>query len=237
MFGCVLTLLLAFVPIKAIFASAVVTKVEGDDRITINWETQKLRFYGLGDEGDFLVSEKLALREGLVYLNERVPQIQRALWGTQEKGLGALRGATSAVYTLGTTYYANGGVKIDLETRLSRVLVAPVEEELPFSLDDQECQRVIILLSKPTIPQAFFELVTPSGKVYDSGSVDPVFLSKTLMGRWVTEVSGDKKAELSLNATVEKVGHFMVSEAEWERTLDHCEMALKAGSVVLVVPR
>ncbi len=236
-----LMVLLFFVSFKFLHAAPLITRIQNDSRVTVNWESQKLKFYGVGDEGDFRVSEKGALREGLVYLNENVSSIQTAISGVknQEKSLQALQGATNAVYTLGTTYFTTGGVRIDLETRLARVLLPQVEEELSFSLPDEGCRVVNIYLSKPTVPQAFYEISTPSGKVYDYSNVDDVYLSRNLMGRWhlgAVSSSAQSGGKFSIKAKVTKIGEFMVSEQDWGALAETCELALKAGSVALVVP-
>lgn len=220
-----------------------ITTVEESGRLYINWASQKIRFYGIGDEGVFEASERKALREGLIFLSSRVQPIRSLLLKTAKEGAFSysLRGATNAVYSVGTTYFANGSVKMDLETRLSRVLFSTPSLEVESNVDGENCREVRLIFNSTTVPQAIYQLVAGQDVVFSMVDVEPYSLHTRLMGRWYEgkDAGGRGLTGSMFRADVESIsiGRYRVRQEDWGALKETCDIALRTGRVSLIVPK
>ena len=220
-----------------------ITTFEENGRLTINWASQKVRFYGIGDEGVFEASERKALREGLTFLSSRAQAVRASLLraAKEETFSYSLRGATNAVYSVGTTYFANGSVKMDLETRLSRVLFPAPKSEVESSVEGEKCSEVRLILSSTTFPQAIYQLFAGQDAVFSMSDVEPYSLQTRLMGRWYKGkgLGGRGLVGSIFRADIEDIGigRYKISQNDWDALKETCDIALRTGRISLVVPK
>lgn len=215
--------------------------VATSDRVEIDYSAQKLRFYGEAtvkpEEGPdaMKAAEKRARLEGLDYLAK-----------SGEKALpfkpAELRASTASYVT---NYYADGTVRVYLETSLADVAPRDMAFAQKEKVDATAAGNsgVVFVVDKKAKPAALYQIVDEAGTVlFEAKDMAEAAFHQGLMGRWLQRPSehdlsaavGAKPAHLAL-VTVSP-GKFLASRAAWDEVMKDSRPLLVNGQVALLVP-
>ena len=214
--------------------------VETFGRIELNWSSQRIKFYGIGDEGDFTKSDRAAWQEGLAYLVKNLPKVRskyKVLAG--DNGAQAAHRVASATYRVKTHYYANGVVKVEMESQLSRAL-SPMgltfEDDHPAE-EDSKNSKILIVLDEPFSPTPLFEVVAGEDVVYSYRSVAKSAFERSLLGGFY---QGRKQKTFGKNPIIlkgrQKDGSITVSKDAWEKAITGNKGLLSRAGIAISFP-
>jgi hypothetical protein len=220
------------------FASAV---VETADRVEVDYSKQRVRFYGESNlkpedgEDAAKAAERRARNEGFEHFQAASAKI------LPFKTEGLRNKATSYV----TNYYADGAVRVYLETSLTDV--AP--KDLGFARQDLAdtsaltSSGVVFSLDKKAQPSALYQIVDEAGTVlFEAKDMSQAAFQQVLMGKWLQKpadrdlaaVVGPKPVRLALASA--GPGKVQVSRAAWDDAMKDGRPLLVNGRVALLVP-
>lgn len=247
--------LVTTVLVLAIFAEqhgfAVIKEVE--DRIEMDWSTLRIRYYGQAP-GTALAGESYqmavdrALQEGLSYLVKTFPEVQAGRQGrnSDDADREIAHRIASTTYIAHTVYFANGGVRVDLESSLARALAST---DITFQKDKaeqlpSENTALLIRLDQAIKPKPHYEIVAESsGKVlFQVADIAKEEYEKNLMGRWFVgergrefrSYAGDKP--LVIEARVKGDGRLEVKPELWEEVRQNNPGLLETAKIALILP-
>ena len=220
-------------------ANAVVDK---GGRVEVDYSAQKIRFYGEAtvkaeDGADGMkAAEKRARVDGMDYLTGSEGSKLLPFKPTD------LRTGTNSYVT---NYYADGTVRVYLETSLSEV--AP--KDLGFASKEKvdasasSSSGVVFSVDKKAKPAPIYQIVDESGAVlFQAKDMAEAAYREGLMGRWLQRPSekdlaaavGIKPARLALVSVAP--GQFQVSRAVWDEVMKESRPHLVNGRVALLIP-
>lgn len=240
------------------FAASV---VETTDRLEVNWSTLRVRFYGEATTGatdiagDGLKSaEKRAWHDGLSYVSDAVRNLNisanEGYVASPEKLTEYAREAASqvskATSSYNTTYFADGTVRVHLESVLPKALEAAglrFRQKEALAPAMTQFTGVVLKTDKTVKPRALYQVVDETGAVlYDVHDMAEEAYKRNLMGRWFKRPSSGELAEavgknpLTLEAKALDGGKFQVRRDSWEKALEGHKALLVNGTVAVALP-
>ncbi len=231
--------------------------IEKNDRLEINWSTQKFRFYGEATIGvgqdSYKDAEKQAWRDGMSYVSDAVRSLNLLI--NEAEGVSADRLAEDAktaakqvaqtTYSHSTTYFGDGGVRVLLENQLPRALDSSAikfrrQEAVEPILN--QYTGIIFKLSASMKPAPAYQIVDEEGKVlFDVKDMAAVSYRKNLMGRWFKRATQDEILEAVGKGPIEVPakpvgGKIVVSRNDWENLVGGHQGLLVSGLIALTQP-
>jgi len=231
--------------------------IESSDRLEINWTTLRLRYYGeatiSSSSDDLKAAEKRAWREGLSYANDAVRNMNIAanepFASTPEKLAEDARQAAHQVSigtsSYSTTYFADGTVRVYLESPLGKALESSAihfrQKEAP---EQTMTQFTGIVLSADHVvkPRAAYQVIDEEGKIlFDAKDMAQASFNKRLMGRWIRRPTAMELADavgknpLQIPVSM-KDGKFLVQRDIWEKAIEGHRSLLVSGIIAIALP-
>lgn len=170
--------------------------VENRDRVSLNWSTMRLRFYGQARPvagQDPATAEKAALQDGLSFIVEEIPRLWEERKEFKGKGESLRKQAVQAAHDVAASTYAfhaawdaAGAVRVDLESNLAKALASP-RSVIPSgeNLEAPDHSGIVIYLDSKAAPKALFSVYSADGKeLYGPAHVSEEGFRRNLMGRW-----------------------------------------------------
>ena len=248
--GCAIGLGMA----SAALGSAV---VESNDRLEINWTTLRLRYYGEAtinsSSDDLKAAEKRAGRDGLNYANDAVRNMNIAAnepyAASPEKLAEDARQAAHQVSvgtsSYSTTYFADGTVRVYLESPLGKALESSAihfrQKEAPEQTMTQYT-GIVLSVDHLVKPRATYQVVDQEGNIlFDAKDMAQASFNKRLMGRWVRRPTAVELADavgknpLQIPVLV-KDGKFLVRRDIWEKATEGHRSLLVSGIIAIALP-
>lgn len=252
---------LALVGVLAFGATEIIAApvIETTDRLEINWSTLRIRFYGEAKMGMDLTGEgyqgleKRAWRDGVTYAGDAVRNLNIAAnagaSGSQDKisddAKQAAKAFTQSIYSVSTTYYGDGTVRVLLESTLPKALgPAGIRFRQREASDPAMTQYtgLLLKLDRSMRPKAVFQVVDESGAVvHDVHDMAQEAFGRNLMARWFRNPTAAEIAEvvgsspLQLNARVENE-HLVVERSAWDQAIEGHRSLLVNGAVAIAIP-
>lgn len=230
--------------------------IEKADRVEIDWSRMKIRFYGEAQtpsapQESFQGAERQAWQEGLAYLSTNMNKLREGRVGAldgslEEAGKQVLKKATGSVYSLNTTYFANGKIRVYLENALPRALdPGPVDfKSMEAENAGAKNSGIVLRVAGKARPSATYRVVTDGGEaVFEARDVAKESFEKGFMGTWFDNPS---KAELQtavgsdpvyVDAHVDDTAAntFRVNEGQWSAALSGNESLLRSARIVVAI--
>ena len=218
------------------------------ERVELNWDTMRIRFYGVSAKiGTLKETEDEAIKEGVAYIAEALPAIREA--NLEEKYLGRafqkdlVKGVSRNTYTYSTTYFQDGKVKVDLESSLASALFPA---GLKFTKDEPESDPgpntgLMILVEGSLDPQMIYEIRNEDGdSLYRLKDVARNEFAKNFMGRFFYQKGsrkikyylGDKPLEIKAKSQGDRV--LLVDGDRWEKLMEDNYHILERARVAVV---
>lgn len=245
--GIFLTSLMALPVVAEEAADPVLTH---SDRYSINWGTNKISFYGFGDEGSFAKSDAEAWSEGMRYLVQSLGGLrEKYVDSNADRNRIVLNRVSSSVYRVKTTFLPHGSIKIDMESRLSGLFAPEGDSASPQEVEEgakvlPRSTFLVVVLDKPITPSPVFVIRAGEEIVYSLADVDRKSFETNMMGRYFQAPREDLgransgiwgqefiKIEGSVFAN-----HIMVDPESWGRAVKGNESLLNQGRVALLMP-
>ncbi|SME89843.1 hypothetical protein [Pseudobacteriovorax antillogorgiicola] len=220
------------------------------ERVELNWDTMRIRFYGEAKQsGSLRDTEKEAVKEGISYIVEALPAIRMAnleqgLLGEQDDR-SIVQGVSTKTYTYGTTYFSDGRVRVDLESSLPNAL-AP--QGLDFTKDEPSELNtrntgIVVELPSAMDPQMIYEIQNQAGEsLYRLKDVARSEFAKNFMGRFfdgdskrrLNYFSGEKPINIKGKSKGDRI--IVVDGKEWQSLVDGNYGLLEQAKVAIVGP-
>ncbi len=179
-------------------ATGLATNTQGKpwiDKLTageVNWTTLRLEFAGLADAGSDVKNtkdiEKLAWKNGVgagtqvlgEFFDQQLPD-RKADTENAKKNL------RTSLYSVNTTYYSNGRIRVDLEVPLAKILnVADAgTQSLTHNKEKAEHTGIVIKVPEGMVPTPYYTLVVGGKPVFDFRYISKEGVQKNLAGRWI----------------------------------------------------
>ena len=179
-----------------------------DERVTVNWSAQKLRFYGEskikpGAENGYKKAEKRAWQDGINYIN----QIVMDMFITSNEGLvedmnlleraakAAANRVSTSTYSYNTAYYEDGTVRVFLENSLPKAIATDlVRFHQKKSIDDTVVYYSGVLIevegANGLNPASRYTIQSSEGKIlFDIKDMAEDAYNARLMARWFRSAS------------------------------------------------
>lgn len=223
------------------------------DKLTaggVNWTTLKLEFTGLADAGSDIKNakdiEQLAWRNGVgagaqalgEFFDQQLPDRKADLENAQKN----LR---SSLYSVNTTYYSNGRVRVDLEVPLAKLLnVADAgTQSLTHAKEQPGHTGIVIKVPEDMAPTPYYTLVVGGKPVFDFRYINKDAVQKNLAGRWFRKPKPSEwksfvgENPLVLNGQANpKNAQIEIPAAEWDRLISGGDSRLLSqGQIVFAV--
>ena len=233
--------------------------VETSDRLEVNWSTLRIRFFGearigmdLSGDG-FKGVEKAAWRDGVSYAYDAVRvlniSINAASNANQEQLADdagqAARQFAQSIYSINTTYFGDGTVRVHLESSLPKV-ISPLgihfrQKEAPEPGLTQYT-GVVLHLDKAMKPRIAFQVVDEAGaSLFELRDMAQEAFRRTLMGRWYRAPTAAELSEsvgpspIHLRVAVQE-GRLVVERSQWDQALEGHKSLLVNGAIALALP-
>jgi len=231
--------------------------VEVDDRLEVNWSMLRVRFFGealvgSGEDG-FKVGEKQAWREGAAFATEAVRSLNMTLHEISsrnspealEDAAKASKQVASSLRSYNTTYFADGTVRVHLESSLAKALTTSGfhfrQREAAQSVP-AEYTGIVLRSAASTKPGAVYSIVDEHGDLlFDVHAMAQESYKKNLMGRWFRHPTKEELAAavgaspLSIGV-VPKDGRFVAKRQEWDEALLGHKSLLINGTIAIALP-
>ena len=221
--------------------------IETYDRFELNWSNMRIKFFGEATadfaQKGFDGAEKLATDDGLLYALRQVPKVR------QEKGLPADAPAsianqvTKQAFVSNTTYFADGRVRVELESSLAKALEPDVSE---FKADEPTAEptqatAVIVTIKGSKGPGLISEIRSPDGEVlFSAKDIARSAYRRQLTGRWFFRSSpelrnfgGDQPVEVE---AVWQNGSIALDKETWSKIRAAHPRLLEEAKLAFVLP-
>lgn len=227
--------------------------VEKSDRIEMDWSAMKIRFYGEAQapnaQETFRGAEQRAWQDGIAYISMNLDKLRdervETLDGSRaEADRQALKTVTTSTYSVNTTYFSNGKIRVHLENALPRALdPGPVAfKSLTAEKAPTKNSGLVLRVAGATRPSATYRVVTDQGQaVFEVRDVAKESFEKTFMGAWFQNPSAaELKAVVGSNpiyvdAQADGAGTFRVNQGQWTEALSGNESLLRAARVAVAI--
>ena len=233
--------------------------IEVDDRLEVNWSTLQLRFFGeaaVPAQADgYKTAEKEAWHEGVTYAAAAVRALNATLneQPVGETAEGAVEGEVakaskqlaSAIHSVNTTYFADGTVRVQLESALAKALVTSgvrFRQHEAAETVQSEVTGIVLKSAASTKPKARYEVVDENGELlFGVHDLAQEAYKKNLMGRWFRRPTGDEltaavgPSPVTIPATA-KDGRFVVDRHTWDEALNGHRSLLVNGTIAVALP-
>jgi len=231
--------------------------IESNDRLEVNWSALRLRYYGEASPGsgseDLKSAEKKAWRDGLNYANDVIRNLNIAanehFSQTTEKLAEDAKLAAHQVSTgtssVSTTYFADGTVRVNLESSLPKALESSAihfrQKEAPEPTMTEHT-GIILAPDHPVKPRPNYQVVDEEGKIlFDVRDMAQASYNRRLMGRWYRKPSPAEISEavgknpLTIPVQV-KDGKFLVQREIWDKATEGHKSLLVSGIIAIALP-
>jgi hypothetical protein len=235
--------------------------LETDGRMEINWSQLRLRFYGeaqisvtSSDDEALRNAERKAWQDGISFVSGAVreifPRFNRDLEPDpaqlEQDAQAAAKAAVTSMTSVSTTYFADGSVRVLLDTPLGRTLVSPKQrfrQKVAVAPGSMHFTGVVIRLDRPVAPRARYRIVDEQDQtVFEASDMAEDAFRKGLMGRWyrkpgpaeIQDSVGRNPAALDVHVVADDV--WRVSRAAWEQVLDGHRALLVNGMIAIALP-
>ena len=209
----------------------------------INWSAQKIRFDGVGDEGAFNESNRMAWKQGMSFLLRELGEVRERYSDLSESSAKeAAHKVAASTYRVKTSFHANGSVRVTMESQLGMALSAPhldflsTEEELA----DSNHTSLVLELDQSRMPSPVFRVFAGGQLVYDPSRVHQVSYDRRLMGKWViNSIAGHGRivGDNPLIIKAKVVGDRIETSADsWAVVSQSAKKLLAEAKVVVVMP-
>lgn len=227
--------------------------VEKNDRVEIDWSAMKIRFYGEAQapnaQETYRGAEQRAWQDGIAYISMNLNKLRdgrvEALDGSRsEADRQALKSVTTSTYSVNTTYFSNGKIRVHLENALPRALdPGPVAfKSLAAEKGRTKNSGLVLRVAGTPRPSATYRVVTDQGQaVFEVRDVSKESFEKNFMGAWFQSPSpAELQAAVGSNpiyvdAQVDGAGTFRVSQGQWTEALSGNESLLRAAKVAVAI--
>jgi hypothetical protein len=172
-------------------ARAVVTHKA--ERIELDWSKMRIRFYGqvsaTGNKSLQAMTDR-ALKEGLLYFVNEFPKIRAQRLGRSptEADAAIAHRVASATFIANTTLFANGEIRVDLESSLARAMAHADGNFRRESVSDlpRKNSAIVLELDQAIAPMPTYTVVATASEetLFESRDVAKEAFAKNLMGRW-----------------------------------------------------
>jgi hypothetical protein len=233
--------------------------IERQDRMEINWSTQKIRFFGESGANENALkgvdgAEKRAWADGLTYIENTIHDLSVAdfegLTSNTEKisaeARAAAKNVTKSVYSLNTIFFENGSVRVYLESSLPKALATSMirfRQKEAASAQLLNKTGLILKLSSRAKPRPRYRVVDEAGiPLFEARDMAEDAFSRNLMGRWFEAPADAEAAEfvgkspIMIDASVNSEGSIVVPREQWTASLDGHQSLLVNGLIAIVVP-
>jgi len=231
--------------------------VEVDDRLEVNWSMLRVRFFGeapvgSGEDG-FKVGEKQAWREGIAFATQAVHSLNMTLREAPspntpealEDAAKAAKQVASSLRSYNTTYFADGTVRVHLESSLAKALTTSGlhfrQREAAQSVP-AEYTGIVLRSAASAKPTAVYSIVDEHGDLlFDVHAMAQESYKKNLMGRWFRHPTKDE-LEAAVGASplnigvVPSGGRFVVKRHDWDEAMLGHRSLLINGTIAIALP-
>lgn len=223
----------------------------------VDWAALKLQFSGYSDpvseaaSSGFKESEKQAWKSGVGSGSALLKSVIERL--AKKDGRSQLFGGEgdanqvikSSMYSVNTTYFANGVIRVDFEVPLAKAIrLGQVGvQSLPGDGRSPSHSAVVIKCRGNATPDPFYGLTVDGKVVFDYRYINKADFDRNLSGRWLKKpkakelagVSGDNP--LILEGKIEKEGEqISLQQKDWAGVLASGDAKLfSEGRIVFVV--
>lgn len=225
--------------------------IERDDRVEIDWAHMKLRFYGeaMISDDSFRSAEQKAWQDGIQYISSQLKHLRGRHLGAPdasreqlEKNVAAQ--ITTSTYSLNTTYYGNGKVRVQLENALTKALY-PMDVGFKLLKPEETPTKnsgVVIRVKGDLRPQAVYRVVNEQGQpVYEAMDVAKEAFDKRFMGAWFQNPTPEEMRPIvGGNPSVVEAqaignGVIRVNQAFWQKATAGNENLLQSAKVAIAL--
>jgi hypothetical protein len=243
--------------LSATYTAHAAPVIESNDRLEVNWSTLRLRYYGEATSGsgteDLKSAEKKAWRDGLNYANDVVrnlniaanEQFSQTAEKLAEDAKLAAHQVSTGTSSVSTTYFADGTVRVHLESALPKALESSVihfrQKEAPEPTMTEHT-GIVLAPDHGVKPRPNYQVTDEDGKVlFDVRDMAQASYSRRLMGRWFRKptqaelVEAVGKNPLTIPVQV-KDGKFLVQREIWDKATDGHKSLLVSGIIAIALP-
>lgn len=236
-------------------AEAVAVRQEVE-RMELDWGSHKVRYFGAADadSGSYKEAEHSAWQDGLNYVMKAAKDLNVQAYDhlidnpdrLAKQANAAAEAISSATYSLNTTYYSNGGIKVHLEANLPKLFATQAirfrQKEAPapgFS----EFTGVLLALDKSMSPTPTYQIVDEKGNpLFTAADMAREAFEKNLMGRWYKRPTKEEELQavgqnpVRVQVQVKGSNQLVVSRAEWQKLMNGHQGLLVSGQIALALP-
>lgn len=222
------------------------------ERVEMDWSKMRIRYYGKFSAvslagSSYEEASDRALQEGLLYLVKHLPDIraQRLGQNRTDQDVEMAHRVASSTFISNTTYFANGGVRVDLESNLARAMADTGED---FSLDKAEGlpakhSAVVIKLNQAVAPRPVYQVVDQATgqRLFHVGDIAREDFERNLMGRWFDSDKGrDFRSYVGAEPTVIAAewgteGQIRVNKTAWQQIQQENPGLLASAQIAIVL--
>ena len=226
-----------------------------------NWATMKVRFTGKAwpetPEESYASVEKRALAVGLadaIQVIQQQHQSALTYWQASAAGSGdsaeqAGQRMSRAAYIYNTEYFADGSVRLSLESNLAAAFVSavlPIAIEKAAGIQGATATGVVLRSNTYIAPLPFYEVEAEGGEVlFGIQQVARDAYQKNLMGHWLTRTDAGKieglgrvvgKKPIYIEIRHVSGNRFRVIGAKWKEALAQNQVLLENARIAIVTP-
>ncbi|MFW7378167.1 MAG: hypothetical protein ACOH5I_05130 [Oligoflexus sp.] len=233
--------------------SLAVSKGADEPSVDVNWSMMRVRFHGeaggsaLSGENYQTTTER-ALQDGLSRLVRSFPEAFAQSLGREVTGADReiAHRIASSTYIAHAEYFANGDVKVDLESNLARALAAGSEKFRKAQVENLPMinTALVIQLDQASHPLLAYEIVdAATGEVlFQKADVAQEEYEKNLMGRWFI---GSRSREyrtyvgsqpVTIEARLIDGGKLQVARQQWDTATQSNPGLLELAKLAIVTP-
>ncbi len=229
--------------------------IESNARLEINWSTLRMRYYGEAVSGseDLKSAEKKAWRDGLNYANDVVRNLNIAAnepFSSNPEKLAEDAKIASHQVSVGTssfstTYFADGTVRVYLESPLPKALESSLihfrQKEAPEPTMTEHT-GIVLAPDQAVKPRPNYQITDEDGKIlFDVRDMAQASYNRRLMGRWyrkpnsseLTDAVGKNPLNIPVRVTD---GKFLVQREIWEKAIEGHKSLLVSGIIAIALP-